>query len=389
MGDRGTGWALGRAACALSLTLAMSLAALAARAEAFDPRILPAKPRYVRNAACRPVTIPMPPATHRLPGSNRISPRPADIPVGQGDSAICFAYATADMISQRVGVAVSPLDVAAKFYFADPARLSEIGDTRIRDHLRAHPAYLADIAWSRNAADISHDGNPQLQPYFDKLEGGEEDAAALLYNLGGLCEERDLPSHEGYAHFTPYFAALRYSAPVRAPNMSFRSVGATVDKLRSRRADAVNAAWLAQAEALCRRRPPPVPLLPVSFRIAANQLAFMEMLEEGRAPAPATVTRMLAMVDYALDHGRAPTVGYSWYVLEERDPKDPDVAADHSSAIVARRREAGACQYLVQDNTGEYCARMRAGIRERCDNGRVWLTEDELKRTLYSVIYLR
>ena len=45
------------------------------------------------------------------------------------------------------------------------------------------------------------------------------------------------------------------------------------------------------------------------------------MLDAGRAPGAGTVSRMLAMVDYALDHGRAPTVGYSWYVLEERDPK--------------------------------------------------------------------
>ncbi|MEA1832069.1 hypothetical protein U8607_08235 [Methylobacterium durans] len=379
----------GRTARASGVVLLALLTAAPAAAEAVDPRILPAKPHYARNAACSPVTIAMPPSTHRLPGSNRISPRPADIPVGQGESAICFAYATADMISQRVGVAVSPLDVAGKFYFADPARLSAIRDPRIRAHLRAHPDHLADIAWSRNAADISKDGNPHLEPYFDKLEGGEEDAAALLYNLGGLCEERDLPSHEGYAHFTGYFAALRFSAPARAPNMSFRSVGTAPDKLRSRRADAVNAAWLAQAEALCQRRPLPVPLLPVSFRVAANQLEFMEMLEAGRAPGASTVSRMLAMVDYALDHGRAPTVGYSWYVLEERDPKDPDVAADHSSAIVARRRAGGGCQYLVQDNTGEYCARMREGIRERCDNGRVWLKEEELRRTLYSVIYLR
>ncbi|WP_306424506.1 hypothetical protein [Methylobacterium oxalidis] len=375
-----------RAACAVLLALGI---AGPVAAGGYDPRILPAKPRYARNAACSDVTIAMPPATHRLPGSNRISPQPADIPVGQGDSAICFAYATADMISQRVGRAVSPLDVASKFYFADPARLPEIRDPRIRAHLRAHPTYRADIDWSRNATDISRDGNPQAQPYFDKLEGGEEDAAALLYNLGGLCAERDLPSHEGYAHFTRTFAALRYGAPVRAPNQCFRSVGATVDRLRSRRADAVNAAWLARVETLCRREPSPVPLLPVSFRVASNQLEFMEMLEAGRAPSASTVSRMLAMVDYALDHGRAPTVGYSWYVLEERDPKDPDVAADHSSAIVARRRTARGCQYRVQDNTGEYCARMREGIRERCDNGRIWLWEEELKRTLYSVIYLR
>ena len=97
----------------------------------------------------------------------------------------------------------------------------------------------------------------------------------------------------------------------------------------------------------------------------------------------------MAMIDYALDRGRMPVIGYYWDVLEERDPKDPDIAADHSSPIIARRKAAGRCQSHLQDNTGEYCARMRPGIRERCELGRVWLDEEELRSSLYSVIYLR
>lgn len=367
--------------------LAAMLVALAGPAIAED--LLPAAPRYARSPGCPAVRIAMPPAAHALPGGVQISPRPADIPVGQGESAICFAYATADMISQRVGRAVSPLDVATKFYFADPERLAALPDPRLARHLRAHPRFREDIAWSRNAVDIDPTRNPRHEPYFDKLEGGEEDAAALLYNLDGLCDERDLPSHEGYAHHARFFLAQRYGAYVRAPNQCFRATGATVERLRSRRADALNAAWMARVAALCRRRPSPVPLLPVSYRVASNQLEFMEMIETGKLPARTRIDRMLAMLDYALDRGRAPTIGYSWYILEARDPKDPDLAADHSSTVVARRRVGGRCQYRVQDNTGAYCAHMRPGIRERCEDGRIWLWEAELRRTLYSVIYLR
>jgi hypothetical protein len=32
---------------------------------------------------------------------------------------------------------------------------------------------------------------------------------------------------------------------------------------------------------------------------------------------------------------------------------------------------------------------MRPGIAQRCRLGRIWVTEEELRRTLYSVIYLR
>ena len=362
----------------------------AARAEGgFDPRILPAHPLYARNAGCRPVRLAVPAPTHRLPGSNLISPQPSAVPMGQGDSAICFAYATADMISQRVGRVVSPLDVATKFYFADPARLALTRNPLIQAHLRAHPQVHRDIAWSRNAVEVSRDGNLRGEPYFDKLEGGEEDAAALLYNLDGLCDERDLPSHEGYAHFTRTFAALRARPRLTRPPLSPRHLGATVPHLRSRRADPFNAEWRALVEERCRRRASPVPLLPVSYRVAANQHAFMEMNETGRPPSRDRIARMLAMIDYALDHRRAPAVGYSWFILQARLASDPDTAADHSSTIVARRRAGGTCQYLVQDNTGEYCSRMRDGIGARCRDGRVWLTEGELSRTLYSVIYLR
>lgn len=364
--------------------------ALAVRAEAqADPRLLPPAPPYARNAACAAVAATIPFAIHTGTQDVGLSPSPADLPLNQGESAICFAYATADMISHRVGRPVSPLDVATKFYFADPARLAAIPSPALRRHLAAHPTYAADIAWSRNAAEIARDGNPGLDPYFDKIEGGEEDSAALLYNVGGLCEDRDLPSNDGYRYVAPTLRALRWRSRLTNPNMSLRALSGTVAPLRSRRADPFNAAWIAHVEARCRRTPLPVPLLPVGYRVAANQADFADMLESGRPPNGRAVGRMLSMVDYALDHGRVPTVGYSWYLLEARDPKDPDLFADHASPVIGRRRVGGVCHYRLQDNTGEYCARMRDGIRERCENGRVWVTEDELRRTLYSVTYLR
>ena len=123
--------------------------------------------------------------------------------------------------------------------------------------------------------------------------------------------------------------------------------------------------------------------------MAANQAEFVELRESGTPPSQKAITRILAMIDYALDHGRVPTIGYSWYLLEDRDPKDPDLHADHASPVIARRKVGGTCQYRIQDNTGEYCARMREGMREACENGRVWVGEEALRRTLYSVTYLR
>ncbi|MBO1018658.1 hypothetical protein IPV08_01565 [Methylobacterium sp. SD274] len=360
-----------------------------AGADEIDRRILPVAPTYTRNATCASVSATIPFEIHTGTQDVGISPSPKDLPLNQGESAICFAYATADMISHRVGRPVSPLDVATKFYFADPARLATISDPHLKRHLRAHPAYRADIAWSRNTAEVTKDGNPALEPYFDKIEGGEEDTAALLYNIGGYCEDRDLPSNDGYRYVMPTLRSLRYRTRLHPARQSFRAVAATASHLRGRRADSFNAAWIAHVEAVCRRVPLPVPLLPVSYRVAASQADFADMLESGRHPGRQKLDRILAMVDYALDRGRVPTVGYSWYLLEDRDPKDPDLFADHASPVIGRRKAEGTCQYRIQDNTGEYCGRMRDGIRERCDNGRIWVTESELRKTLYSVTYLR
>ncbi len=357
-------------------------------AAALDTRLLPERPAYARTRGCTETAVALPARRSTHPLDGRISPDPALSPMSQGDSAICFAYATADMISQRVGVTVSALDVATRYYFADPAGLFRSRDRALRKYLAAHPDLTEEIAESRNDTEASKERNPQRKPFFDKLEDGQEAGAALLYNLGGLCPDRDLPSFDGYGQHVRTFGTLRWRSRL-APRMSWRSLGGTVDKLRDPATDAFNAGWITHVERRCRRKPLPVPLLPVSDSIADNQLDFMERARSGDPDLAKGTDRLMAMIDYALDHGRLPVVGYSWYVLEARDPKDPDLAADHSSPIIARRKVGGRCRYHLQDNTGEYCARMRPGIRERCELGRVWLDEAELRASLYSVIYLR
>jgi hypothetical protein len=355
-----------------------------------DPVLLPAKVHYTRNNKCTAVNIPMPPSTHSAVDGNMASPKPALMPLSQGDSAICFAYATADMISQRVGTEISALDVVTKYYFADPSRLAKSTNLDLRRHLHSMGNYRAAVDRSRAMTEISSDDNPGRYPYIDKLEGGEEDIAALLYNIGGICKDKDLPSYDGYTHHAVFLTLRRMLTRLLPSTQYSRNIlGSASPNTLSPKTDAFNAAWIGRVEKQCRRRPSHVPLLPISYRVAANEASFMQLIEDGQPPSNSQVYHMFAMIDYALDHGRAPAVGYSWYVLEAAAPDETDLVADHSSVIIARRRVGTTCQYKVQDNTGEYCARMREGIRERCNLGRIWLAEDELKRTLYSVTYLR
>jgi hypothetical protein len=150
-----------------------------------------------------------------------------------------------------------------------------------------------------------------------------------------------------------------------------------------------NDAWVRYVEQRCHRIQSPAPLLPISYRAAVDQREVVERKRAGKDISRQDKAHMFAMIDYALDHRRNPTIGYSFYLLEARAPDDPDEFADHSSMVLARKKIGGVCHYLVQDNTGEFCTSLLPNIERRCSAGRIWLNERELNETLYSVTYLR
>ena len=339
-----------------------------------DIHILPPNPTYRRNLEC--ATVPAPPF-RRMPNS-------------QGDSAICYAYAATDMISQRIGLAVSALDVATTFYFTDPSGLRTANDRRVREFVAEKPGLFDEIVAQRSRVDVSEEKNPLKRPYFDKLEGGEEDVAALLLNIKGVCLDRDLPSNDGYYLYTALLEILRRKARATPnPGICLRSVGGTVPKLSDPIADVFNDAWVRYVEERCHRIQSPAPLLPISYRAAVDQREVVERKRAGKDISRRERAHMFAMIDYALDHGRNPTIGYSFYLLEARAPDDSDEFADHSSMVLGRKKLNGVCHYLVQDNTGEFCTSLLPNIEPRCSAGRIWLNERELKETIYSVTYLR
>ena len=101
---------------------------------------------------------------------------------------------------------------------------------------------MDEIVAQRGRVDISEEKNTLRRPYFDKLEGGEEDVAALLLNIKGVCLDRDLPSDDAYYLYTALLGILRRAAP--NPGICLRSVGATVPKLNDPIADVFNDAWV-------------------------------------------------------------------------------------------------------------------------------------------------
>jgi hypothetical protein len=355
------------------LTIAL-LQCVDAGARVVDRRILPENPHYRRNANCTTIAV----------------AQQASMPVSQGDSAICYAYATSDMISQRIGRRVSALDVATSYFFANPVDLYKARNKQLRQYLAERPRLLDDILLRRDRIDVSKESNANGRPYFDKLEDGDEEIASLLVNIKGVCLDRDLPSDDGYYKYTALFERLRRKAKLLGDRrLCLRAVGGEAKHLHDPVADAFNASWIGFVDQRCRRTRSPVPLLPVAFRAAVDERDAVERRSAGQEISAQEKAHMFEIIDYALDHRRNPTIGYSFYLLEARAPNDPDEYADHSSMILARKKIDGVCHYLVQDNTGEYCFRLRPTIAAKCRLGRIWVAEHELGETIYSVIYLR
>ncbi len=291
--------ALGFVVVAFTLVKAADLAA----GGPVDPKILPEQPRYATRSECRAV-----------------DPPPFEtMPLSQGDTAICFAYATAAMISHRVGFEVSPLDVATTFFFASPLELRSSRWPEVSGYIKAHPKRMQSLIWDQNQADISPDENPAKRPYADRLEGGEEDSAALMANLKGLCRNADLPSHDGFEQYRRLLFKMRW-AGLRQPNLCYRAMAGAPQKVRDSIADNFNARWLAFTDSKCRRVASPVPLLPISYRFAQDQEEFLSM--EVTPDLKRKQKKIIDIANYALDHGRRPVVGYSYYVLQPRAVDD-------------------------------------------------------------------
>jgi len=207
----------------------------------------------------------------------------------------------------------------------------------------------------------------------------------------GVCLEQDLPSNDGYYLYTALLEKLRRKArATRNPGICLRSVGATAPKLNDPIADVFNDAWVRYVEERCHRIQSPAPLLPISYRAAVDQREVVERKRAGKGISRQDKAHMFGMIDYALDHRRNPTIGYSFYLLEARAPDDPDEFADHSS-MVARPQEnrrslslSRARQYrrILHEPASKTSS---AGVPRDASGS----TSGNFNKTLYSVTYLR
>ena len=302
-------------------------------------------------------------------------------PRTMGDSAFCFAYSSAVLLSQRTGRDVSALDLATGFYLSAPAKFSE----RVAPVVRAELGddFIARLAGETSRPGVDIDGKLAIFPH---LEGGFEASTLAWANARGICEDRRLPSAGG----TDAYARLNRRL-TRAASHERLTAGPEVEGIAARFrgpvTDRFHTGWLRYTRDRCRARPAPVAVLPVDFALTGTSREFLRARREGRLDDD-DQTRVFEVLDYALDHDRVAAIGFDLNTVQGH-PGYVDDDGDHSVAIVGRRQTPAGCQYLVRDSAPDPCSDFAAAIRPRCDNHQYWLTEDELRRSLYSVTYLR
>lgn len=76
-------------------------------------------------------------------------------------------------------------------------------------------------------------------------------------------------------------------------------------------------------------------------------------------------------------------------VSDQGDILDEEDCGHHSSVIVGMRNRGGRCEYLIQNSWGTRCTSYRESLRSQCEDGKVWVDEDNLFDNTYKVQVVR
>lgn len=307
----------------------------------------------------------------------------------QGELSWCFAYSSADLITQRTGLWVSAADLATGYHLGDAQALLRIQNPDLQMYLSQHRDFLPRLKKSRD------DGKGQLdRRMFFKVDGlagsgGDEEPTLLFANMRGLCAEAHLPSTQSLtlsmlkaaADAHGEYASQLGSAPTR--NQSDWT-SAIHDPVVVSMGDFVRK----EVNLRCQRRPAPFALIPFVVRIASDVKDYREGLRTGRIDPERDGLKIVTEVDRALDSDRIVAIAYGTDAIMPNPDHEDD---DHSSSIVARRPDSisGECMYLLRNSYGEDCTDYLPPYKSRCERGNVWLTADEVAHMVYAVTTLR
>lgn len=311
----------------------------------------------------------------------------------QGDLSWCYAYTSADLISQRVKQKVSATDVASTFILANPKELEKSIDPEVKNYLQENPDFYERVQKFRTDADIKYDHQNIFKEKGMKNAGGQEDAAIMLANAKGMCLEKDFPSTETKVNqFLRHVARLHATATRNKEKNSCifypdqkDATSPIVDPISI----SMTKVYEAALDHKCKRQPWPAPLIPIMTKYGDTLEEFENDVASGKIDRKQSQKNLFEKLNYALDNGRVAAVGYNAYTLMEPDEGEDNKHGDHSSVIAARRMIGGKCHYLVRNTWGKDCDTYYKKFQNRCKKGNVWVTKEELSESLYSVVYMK
>lgn len=307
----------------------------------------------------------------------------------QGDKSWCFAFAAADLVSQKTKKRVSAADLALTYLNSDADRLKQLQSNEIKEFLKEHPDYFSLLAKARKDKDSIGDLRNKFIASDKGLidTGGSTSDTVFLANLKGLCLEKDFPSEdESVQNDLKKTAAAHF----KLENKKKACIGTPQTDNTSAIEDLVSHAIISNYEKkvdLQCKREPHAPLIPVSKGMASMP-EFKKKYEHDPVARKKFQDELFKTMNTALDQDKAVGIGYSLYSVARAEQDETDKHGDHASSIVGRKMINGKCHYLLRNTQGPACD-YNAELKPRCSQGHVWVTEAELSDSLYEVIYLK
>lgn len=323
-------------------------------------------------------------------------------PRAQGETGWCFAHTTADLISQAIGRRVSAFPIAKDFVLSKPEDLTSSPVPEVRAYVQENPDVI-----DRQRADLTLDQDELRGPRILGAGGGfmnvggEEDAALLLANAHGFCDDAKLPSgddayfnylkevsdfHRAKLAETGRPCAVQAMSETPAPHHDvLRAITANIS-------DVIKKHITEWTDRRCgersTRRPP---LIPEVVTVAGDLADLKGKLKTGRLTLTEARSKLFGAIDRNLERGRVSAIGYDYNETAQPEPDD-NSPGDHSSIIAARKMIGGSCRYFIRNSFGPDCSLYRAKYANpplcEAQNGGVWIKQEELK-SLYSVISVK
>ena len=277
-------------------------------------------------------------------------------PRHQGDSNWCYAFATSDLLADRLGEPVSAYSVALNY----------------NDHLT-----LIDRAW-RGVEDWFEGENSVLD------NGGvAQEALRLTLDSGSTCSEARLPSN--------LFAKNSFQKFISNISSHYESedVDATVKLLKtlvpqtreSIVIDQVKASLAAQEDLLHL-------LLRLEKRSCAPAVVMSKGLDSSQvAFSTDSPMRLVETSLAATNRPRPIAILFASSSVYKENSESPlaDFFGDHVSVVIGRRwsRTHQSCEYLVRDSFGTDCTQYREHV-QCLGNGQYWIQDRDLRKMLIS-----